>query len=384
MSEARTGLKCGSSRRYRAAGDLPEPTSDELGKRSYVLACENSQPKCHLEGPPMKATAVLGVVLLFALSACGNVKVYRVDTKVAEGTEHTEKTTRLDGIPFYIKVPQWTQSTVLLKKELTVIVITTEADGTRQSWPASGALRVVDSDESRRELDALAQELKRPREVADLSCELETRLRRLAQLQSNTEVISNTWSMAMVTGEIQHQISAVQPLFGTNNTEFNFDAEGTMQKVMQNTTDKTAETLLALFPVADKLKQRWGVVAPPSDGGNAAKVNTPPQDAASDKCGGRYAARKSSGPVTVDLEISEVRRTFSLKKILSGRPTPPLKALTWKDAESGKVQLVESVTVSADKDTTKAPDGGDAYVIEGRITPPSPKAKEPEAKAATR
>jgi hypothetical protein len=321
-----------------------------------------------MEGIEMKTRRWMPVSLCVALlvSGCTNLEVHGF----REG-----KWTKLDGIPFYIKVPQWTQTTTRVRKELQVTVTVHLYDGEKlvesRVLPAGGPLQLIDGPNSRqavssaldRLLAALARASPTPRGLELVYPKLTQEVDGLLKLpcvsgaptDNDTQMIANSWAMQMVTGEGQYQVAGRQPLFGSSESDFTFSDEGTLTQAKQVTTDETAKTLLGLFPISEKLKQRWSIEPEATSTQEAAK------------------SKGKAKSFRLESTVTPVVTTVILRRISASKLDQKVPALTLAQATCAcdGVQLVSSTTVAAGEPTAAPdPDSSASYVIEGRVTPP--------------
>jgi ribosomal protein L7/L12 len=321
-----------------------------------------------------------------ALVGCSSITVHRVDLDTDASGKLIEKQTKIDGVPFYIKVPQWSQTTTYARDELHVSVTVFVRDGEEvkasRVWPAAGPRRLKNDAATREKVSNALQQLAPPVDSSDktpsdiaFSNYYDTVVKHLVGLfpssdvddqpsDADTYLVSNVWSLSMVTGPTQYRIAARQPLFGSSNSEFGFDSDGTMTKVVQNTTDDTAKVLLGLFPITEKLKQRWGI------------AEAPPAAASGAEASARTRSAESKQRITIETNVTEVKTAVVLKKVEDIKPSGQRKPLKIADAKSNnydvQLEVQTSAVVGSDASPTKPASADGAYVIEGRIVPPKP------------
>jgi hypothetical protein len=331
----------------------------------------------------MKSIHGLLVVGSLATTGCANIEVHGP-------ADDTAKYQRLGGIPFYVKVPVWTQTTRRVSGELHLQLQITELEGAKAkrvvAIPPGAPLRLASSATNREAIRLRLQTL-----VAQAAVQRSTYEEAVAAVRATLDalstsyppfagplcdaqapVVSNSWSIAMVTGPRQHLISTRQPLFGSSESKFTFGPDGTLGEASQKVADETAKTLLGLLPITDKLKLNWGITPPPTLAQN-----------------GKKPVQRTE--VQIEVDLVEVLMTFVLQRSLdvpttsaSGAYQPPGGSgpLSLSNACEGKnsVQLV-AVTVTSGNDTStpKKPSNEKAYVIEGTIKPPKDDKKAEDA-----
>jgi hypothetical protein len=184
----------------------------------------------------------------------------------------------LKGIPFYVKVPVATQDTVLSAGELVVSFTVSEiaqagaASKVLRSvtLPHAGALRIPEG--RRADLERILG-----KHLPDRSAVYENTLRDLSSIINDiaalapaqsgpqscanipTLPITNSWSVSMVADTVPRYVVTKIPIMGSSTSNFKFAPDGTMSESSVAVADDTAKTLLALFPITEKLSKQWGV-----------------------------------------------------------------------------------------------------------------------------
>lgn len=307
---------------------------------------------------PVRFTVALGSIGV--LSGCGGLTVFK-------GSE------RLEGIPFYMKIAQCAQETSVLESKLGVTfnVVDVDAKGTPKaettSFPTKGYVLVPDTPAIRDDLvDLLVQAIRSTEPIEDIGARLSVELRNISNRDvgaANTLPVKNTWTSSMVVDGAQtYFINTRPPLFGSATGDFKFSEDSTLTGATSTVTDDTAKTLLGLFPITDKLKLRWGIVAKPAAPAfiNGRPVPTPPPPTANRNW---------------DLTLTEVKTVWVLKKLLPSdacRATATAAPLTLADARQGAVQIASRTAVTPSSGD-KAAGEDSAYQIKGTIAPPLPK-----------
>lgn len=173
-----------------------------------------------------------------------------------------------------------------------------------------------------------------------------------AKAGSNIGVLaSNTRTVEAILAPEQYYYNAKVPLFGSINTSVKLASDGTLTEATANITDKTAETLLSMFPAKELLTKQ---LLP-------------------EKTKFEAAARK----VIIKLRVGDDTAIVTLKKPIGEgycASDGSLKPLSIADGQLGQncVQLVSIASTGAgggDKNTPSKK----AYEITGRIVPPQEK-----------
>jgi hypothetical protein len=319
-----------------------------------------------------------------ALAGCAGVVVH-------EGGE------RRGGIPFYVKTPVAVQDTTLATSEVTVRVKVSEV-AVREGkvavmrfseLPAAGPLRVPEEQRGLLRLDDLLKDNdKKPYDetVAKVIMRLDA-LRSLSARPADKArcgvpaVVANSWALKMEVGPARHYIETRMPLIGSANTKFDFSADGTMTAASADIKNETASTLLALFPITEKLSKQWGLDSAGKDA----------QAAAAQAIAGMRKAdpkpRKDGKPpptlvkVAIEITVSDVKTAYALRRVhhfdngnmndyasLKQKSGP----LSLCDAFDGKneTQLISIGPVGPQPPNGKPEDEAPAWQIRGSLTPP--------------
>lgn len=332
----------------------------------------------------VRRSMMVATLLAGSVAGCTSVKVYEANpSEPNKPTSYRE----LPGIPFYSKVPVLTQTTKRVSSELSVQVVVTEIVGGKagrsQTLPVAGVLRLQAKPEVRA---ALRQEFEKlivaartdALDAGAASAKVQEKLADLGKrfpapagpaTDERTTVVANAWGLKMLTGPRELFISTRQPVFGSAQSAFKFSDDGTLTEASQTITDDTAKTLLALFPIADKMKLRWGISAA------APQMNVAPPP---------------SKEVEIDVSVDEVQTAYLLEKVTEldktkpigsyfapATPTPLLlsKGLAGTDG----VQLTAIVTTSSSSGGDRKPADDKAYQLQGTITPPKEAIKAGDA-----
>jgi hypothetical protein len=309
-------------------------------------------------------------VLTLAVAGCSSMQVY------GPSAADPNQTGQLEGIPFYSRVPVATQETKLQRTELLVRIEALEigaADTALQTttFPPSGTL--VLNPANRADVDAAIATLD-PKTHACVYAEtlksVGAVMKQLAALPVKPvkdEVVSNTWSVAMVLSPRPYFINTRQPLIGTASSTYKLNADGTLGEATAAVTDDTAKTLLSLLPITAKISKNWGLAG--GGASDAAKAPTGIKSLAT-----VTMACKLNVTVAERITLSTLRRALAVETpaaINAALASQPLAPLTLDDARLGanRVQLV-SVEVSSGDD--KAAPEKPSYKFSGSVTPPKP------------
>lgn len=301
------------------------------------------------------------IILAMLLSGCTNIEVF------SKNGETSNKNGKLNGIPFYIKVPALTQDTKLLKNELSLqIDITYEVNGTKQvtHYPTLGPIMLSNTKEARNLVVSSVEELVRKGKEEGWplkkSEEEVTKVINILRSYSPSNpvapmLVSNTWGISMVVSPRQYYISNRVPLFGTASSSFKFSGDGTLTEATSAITDDTAKTLLGLFPISAKLSNQWGITKP-------------------------AGAMAVTGTVQIDGRLAQVKTLYSLRQVTmigvtdaeslaSLPPTKSMPPLALEDANDG-TRNVQLVSIEVQTDSAKPKGDSKTYQIQGSITPP--------------
>ena len=305
----------------------------------------------------------VSALLLYTLTGCSNIQIY---SKVDDNSNTYGK---LEGIPFYIKVPALTQDTKLLKREFLVqIDVTVETGGKSKitHFPSLEPIKLDDTQENHEMVIDQITKLINDGAIAgwtfDQTAEEVTKvintIRSYKPMKSvDPEVVSNVWALSMVVSPKQYYISNRVPLFGSASSTFKFASDGTLTEATSSITDDTAKTLLGLFPITAKLSNLWGIT-------KAEKAFAPPTT------------------VQIDGKLTQINTLYSLRKVTLigttgeekmdkylpvGQPLPPLSLEKALKGE-GNVQLVSK---EIQTDSAKPKGDSKAYQLQGSITPPT-------------
>ncbi len=328
---------------------------------------------------------LLGLISIF-FGGCTNLAVYgpgstvTTKTKWPNGSEETTTSTKaelLKGIPFYIKVPVLTQTTKRLKEELLVTIDLSIVEKSvpieARSYPVGGPLHLCDDPTKRRLVDALMAKL--VKDVSENGSSLDKAegkilavlkfLEQIKPVMCDNRVVSNSWGFSMVVGPQPYYISGKIPLIGSATSNFEFSGDGTLTKAESTVTDDTVKTLLSLFPIADKLKSRWGISSDDLDKSTAKGI---PLDSA------------AQAHLETTVASSKTLYTLAKSKVITD-PTianayMKEKDRTPLDLEDGMKGLKGVQLISEEQINSKEGKGGeapdaDAYHLEGTITPPA-------------
>ena len=298
-------------------------------------------------------------LLTLSLTGCSNIEIYSKDG------DNSVTSSKLKGIPFYIKVPALTQDTKLLKSELSVqIEVTVETGGSKQvtHYPNLEPIKLDDTQENRESVTATIDELVKKGASggwtsSDTAREV-TKVTEAIRVKKPTkplepEVVSNTWGLSMVVSPKQYYITNRVPFMGSASSDFKFASDGTLTEASSSITDDTAKTLLGLFPISALLSKQWGVkgaLGPPTH-------------------------------VQIDGKIAQIKTLYSLRQVTligttynenmdkylpPNHSLPPLSLEKGLKGEDG-IQLLSK---EIQKDTPKSKENSKVYQIEGTITPP--------------
>jgi len=319
------------------------------------------------------------------------------------GIEVSDGKNDLKGVPFYAKVPIATQDTIRATSELAVqlkISEVFEADEKSKvvrstDVPFSGAIRLPDTPENRKVVDAVREALSGDPDVTYESTvvgakkELENRLFPLVAVPVTEKtcaaldapVFSNSWAVSMVADPKRLYIVTKQPFIGSSNTAFKFSGDGTMTEASAEVTNDTAKTLLALFPITAKLTKQWGL-NPPDDEKAKIEIALAFKEYRLDGAAPtkkRLLFRKS---VKVDVTISTVKTVYTLRRAQHLGQTEDLNSylalragsapLALCDGFSGAngVQLVSVASPGDQADDRKADKDAKAWQVQGSVMPP--------------
>jgi hypothetical protein len=302
-------------------------------------------------------------LIVITFVGCANIEVY----STREGASNTSG--RLNGIPFYIKVPVLTQDTKLLKSDLMVqIDVTVDESGTKQitHYPNVEPLKLDYTQENLELATGLIRALvDTGKKEGWTFAKTETQITKVidyliaskAKTPSLPEVVNNVWAVSMVVGPKQYYITNRIPLFGSASSTFKFASDGTLTEATSAITDDTAKTLLGLFPISAKLSNQWGITKQATAGAPTANIQ-------------------------IEGKITSVKTLYSLRKItvldestnndlnLNLASTPPKReplSLSQALAGDGGVQLVSK---EVQTDSAKPKGDSKAYQLQGTITPP--------------
>lgn len=298
-------------------------------------------------------------ILAMPLLGCTNIEVF------SKSGETSNKNEKLNGIPFYIKVPALTQDTKLLKNELSLqIDITYEVNGTKQvtHYPTLGPITLSNTKEARNLVVSSVEELVRKgkQEGWPLKKSEEEVMKVINILRSSSNpvapmLVSNTWGISMVVSPRQYYISNRVPLFGTASSSFKFSGDGTLTEATSAITDDTAKTLLGLFPISAKLSNQWSITKP-------------------------AGAMAVPGTVQIDGRLTQAKTLYSLRQVTmigtTGAeslacllPTKSMPPLVLENANDG-TKNVQLVSIEVQTDSAKPKGDSKIYQIQGSITPP--------------
>lgn len=330
----------------------------------------------------MRRTARLLCFTVFSLVGCAGVEVS--DDK------------SLKGIPFYVKVPVATHETVLNEGELVVSFVVSKIVQAGETikvmhsttLPYAGPLRIPENkrDELERALKKLPDQPSAVYEntVRDLSALLTTDIASLARPQTNeqtcanisTSTISNSWSVSMVADATPRYVVMKIPFMGSSSSSFKFAPDGTMTDSSVAVADDTAKTLLALFPIKEKLSKQWDVNE------TDAESKSPGTTLFAQRVFPLVLDAKPKPPslaVRLETFVSYSKVLYTLRRVhrfaegaslddylkLRGQTTP----LTLCQAMSGTggVQLVSVVPQGSE---SGKPEKSPAWQIQGTLTPP--------------
>jgi hypothetical protein len=286
-------------------------------------------------------------LVLTSIAGCAGVSV----SKDAD-------TTPLKGIPFRIKVPVWVQETRIAE---TGWMVHFEIDDgnpktTPVTVPAGGDVFVPCATINGIQAQAQAIQAKAVGAAdiagaADIVKQQMPSMTAMAPDPACRIVASNALKQESRISSSEYYITHMIPLFGSGSGEYEFNADGTLTKASSTVTDDTAKTLLALFPIREKLLQRWK--AEPA----AALVK----------------GAKPPPPFTVDAVLTPRVTVYTLRKDFgtAGGASPvigkPLDLAAARDGDGG-IELVSTERSGGD-------DKGDdaaAWKIQGTIAPPAP------------
>jgi hypothetical protein len=303
---------------------------------------------------------VVATMLAVVLEGCSAVDVYSQD-----GTDAVKER----GIPFYVKVPVLNHETQRIYKDLEVVVelSSKQNDQAPRSFPLSGPLRVEDTPANRQSIEVAINKITAYLDeqpfFEQAANEVRTALAGIPSVGANRsapDVLTNTWSIQMVTGPRMYYITNRVPAIGSATASFEFASDGTLTKASSTVEDDTIKTLLSLFPFTSELEKKWAISQ-------------------------TKGVEKKESEYSASIKVTSVDTVFTLRsqqELPKGSninayaaPTGPNSIpLSLSDALSGNtgVQLVSRVEIKGDDDTKKkSSDASKAYQLSGTITPPA-------------
>lgn len=287
-------------------------------------------------------------LVLTSIAGCAGVSV----SKDAD-------TAPLKGIPFRIKVPVWVQETRISETGWMVHFEIHNGDPktTPVTVPAGGDVLVPCATINGIQAQAQAIQAKAvgASDIAGAVDIVKQQLPSLTAMAPDPDcriIASNALKQESRISSSEYYITHMIPLFGSGSGEYEFNADGTLTKASSTVTDDTAKTLLALFPIREKLLQRWK--AQPA----AALVK----------------GAKPPPPFTVDAVLTPRVTVYTLRKNLGtpGGASPvigkPLDLTAARGGDGG----IELVSIERSAGGGDKGDDDAAWKIQGTIAPPAP------------
>jgi hypothetical protein len=347
----------------------------------------------NIGGGDMVARRILVVLVGVVVAGCAGLEV-------SDGSK------KLDGLPFYVKVPVATQDTLRATSDLNVqltISEVVEVEGKSkvirsQSVLASGPLRIADSVQNRVTIDQVVAAIPDTRTStfeSTVSAANDQVTRRLVPLGSGpvtettcsarqTDLVSNSWAIAMVADPKPHFITTKIPVMGSGTSTFKFSADGTLTDATSTVSDDTTKNLLGLFPITAKLTKQWGL-APESAAKAAAdaelafklyKFDGPPTAIKPP------ATTNVTKSINVEVTVAAVKTVYALRKAQSLGGDADLNSYLTLKAKSAPLQLCQafngtdgvqlvSISTPGEQSGGKKADGeSKAWQLQGSVTPP--------------
>lgn len=301
------------------------------------------------------------IIFFYVLCGCAGVEVHK-----AKGLG--EESTRLNGIPFRVKIPAWYQETKISETgwavEFTISDSKSKSSKTSKDTsvkiPGDGTLVIscASASEARAIVNSVVADAMGNNDIGTVAGIIRSKLGALDELKRSrkecTKIISNVVVQTSIISPTPYFITHKIPLFGSGEGNFEFSSDGTITKATSAATDDTAKTLLGLFPVKDKLIARWNL-SDSTDKSNLASVT-------------KASTIVVDAMLTPQVTIYTLRKNIGLDLAQVPKIDPPL---VLSDAEHGRndVQLF-STERNEEGPAPKANANSKAYKIEGSIAPP--------------
>lgn len=267
-------------------------------------------------------------------------------------------TTQLKGIPFRIKVPVWVQETRIAETGWMVHfeIHDGKPETTPITVPAGGDVFVpcATNNGIQAQAQAIQAEAVDALDIARAADIVKQQLLSLTAMAPDPacrSVSSNALKQESRISSSEYYITHMIPLFGSGSGEYEFNADGTLTKASSTVTDDTAKTLLALFPIREKLLQRWK--AQPA----AALVK----------------GAKQPPSFIVDAVLTPRVTVYTLRKDFgtSGGASPGIGAPLDLAAARGGTGGIELVSTERSGGSDSRGDDAAAWKIQGTIAPPA-------------
>jgi hypothetical protein len=298
---------------------------------------------------------------MIVLAACADVvHVTRKET-ASLGNE-----TKMDGLPFYIKVERFQQSTVYIKTWLRVTLTVQKQLRDKQgggSAPAGGPKDVYQKDiaQDYAELARIKEAiLKADSSSADDALAVIAQFTQMKGITSDTDIapimtknaLDSVW---IVDQSHTYYLNAPFPWFGTGNLTQELNPDGTLSKASSNPESKVAEGISTLLPLKEFLSGKFV-----KSGADAAKESSTQSDTAK-----AFAIIKSIRPTAkiaetefvyqISLETTQVGHEYTLTKPPAVVRQDPLPPITFQELTANKalVSMKDLGAPDTDKDDSQ-------------------------------